>query len=462
MTAQGPEQPFQPSLTVKGIIRKGFSKYEAREAIHSAHRIVQEHQQRETPREKWEPQATYGEDIAAPFIKAGEEELARQLASKIDTLLGDAGEYNTLGRQKLDELTSKQKPLVAPDSGVRYGVAEAVDRVDELDAKIEEAELAGDPHHRRAPHWLKPAGLLVLWLEFVGCLYFVTYYLNVPLWEPLLDFGAWSLSFAIVFSTILGQTLLVHHGAKEHNHGREAYAEGNEQEGEDAFHRRNCYLGLSVLTATAVIAGGMVLRGMTALAGTDPATKVFMVFVAVAAAAIMPTLLFLGVALDGSRISRERDSLARQLNRDLEVYNQTIEECVQCLERVSNDSDAFTEIIPEICDEVQTVVDHAYRPYNLLRLLIGGLAADPPVKTSPAISWNDDGTFYGRIGTSIPGAGDVDLRHLADRYKDLEEIEKKQCKLSAELSALPPHPWGTDRTAVRRTTAKPSVSHSPA
>ena len=76
----------------------------------------------------------------------------------------------------------------------------------------------------------------------MGFLTFVTYYLNVPLFEPWQDWLGWSFAVVVVVVIILGQTWLVRHAGKSHNHAREAHADGHRHEAERGFTRRNQYL----------------------------------------------------------------------------------------------------------------------------------------------------------------------------------------------------------------------------
>ena len=76
----------------------------------------------------------------------------------------------------------------------------------------------------------------------MGFLTFVTYYLNVPLLEPWQDWLGWSFAATVVVVIILGQTWLVRHAARSHNHAREVHVNGHRHEAERGFRRRNWYL----------------------------------------------------------------------------------------------------------------------------------------------------------------------------------------------------------------------------
>ena len=79
-------------------------------------------------------------------------------------------------------------------------------------------------------------------------------------------------------------------------------------------------------------------------------------------------------------------------------------------------------------------------------LLIGGLSADPPSKTTKTVGQDAAGKTRGSIGTSIPGAGNVNLDPLFDRERRLEEIETQRTSLFNRIEALSQHPWGKSRT----------------
>ena len=84
--------------------------------------------------------------------------------------------------------------------------------------------------------------------------------------------------------------------------------------------------------------------------------------------------------------------------------------------------------------------------YGTVRLLIGGLSAEPPLKTTKTIGKDADGNIHGYIGTSIPGTRKVSLAPLFDRWHRLAEIESQRTDLLDRIDALSPHPWGKSRT----------------
>jgi hypothetical protein len=444
----GPEEPrqhWEPTLTPREAAKVGIPSRDYESAAMFAYLTVEGHQRAGTPRDSWEPMPLQNDQLADPFVIAGEQELAGRLEAEADPALDEAQDLVGSAETGFREATDDTRPIAAPEAGVNYSVAEAVARVEQDDRKIEQDRAAGKHHHDRASVLLKRLATAAPWLEAVGFLTFVAYYLNVPLFQPWQDWLGWSFSATVVAVIILGQTWAVRHAATSHNHAREAHADGQRQEAARAFTRRNQYLGLTAVTAAA-ITSGMIWRGIAALGNVTVSTTVVMVFLATVTGLLLPTLAYLGVALDGSKLSRERDSLAADLDDDLDAYLETISNSREDLAGVAEISDRLTDkTFPDICNTTQEAVDGVYSFYGIVRLLIGGLSADPPAKTTETIGRDADGNIHGYIGTSIPGARKVNLKPLFDRWHWLTEIEKQRKSLLDRIEALPPHPWGRSR-----------------
>ena len=313
--------------------------------------------------------------------------------------------------------------------------------------KIGRDRAVGKHHHDRASALLQRLGICAPWVEAVGFLTFVTYYLNVPLLQPWLNWLAWSFALTVVVVIIVGQTWLVRHAAKSHNHAREARADANHHEAARGLTRRNWYIALTAVTAAAITCG-MIWRGIAALGGASLGTAALMVFVAAVTGLLLPTLAYLGIALDGSKVSRERDGLAADLDDDLDTYAEIIDDSRRDLAKVAEIGKRLKDMtFPDICSTTQEAVNAVYRFYGITRLLIGGLSADPPPKTTKTIGVDTEGNIRGYIGTSIPGAGKVNLGPLFDRWHRLVKIESQLPGLHARVDALPPHPWGKSLNA---------------
>jgi hypothetical protein len=440
------EEHWERALTPKEAGKLTIPKDEYESAAEYARMVVEEHQRRGTPRDGWEPMALHNDSLAEPFITDGEQELRSRLEQEADPRLDEAQGLIENAREDLDKLAEHREPLTGPETGAGHSVAEAVERVKEYDTKIKRDQTAGRHHHHRASSLLQRLATWSPWIEAVGFLTFITYYLNVPLLEPWQDWLGWSFAATVVIAIILGQTWLVRHAARSHNHAREARADNHRDEADLAFTRRNWYLALTAVTAVA-ITSGMIWRGIAALGNASIGTTAVLVFVAAVTGLLLPTLAFLGVALDGSSVSRERDGLAADLDDDLDEYLEIIGDSRRDLARVAEIGDTLRDkTFPDVCHTTQEAVDGVYGFHGIVRLLIGGLAANPPARTARTIEQGTAGNITGHIGTSIAGAGHVSLGPLFDRQHRLAEIETQRASLLKQVDALSQHPWGNSRT----------------
>ena len=436
---------FEPALTPKDADRLEIPKSEYEQAAIIARRTAHEHQILGTDPDQWEPTRSLNDALAAPFIADGRQELAGRLEREADPALDRAQGMVENVKENLDQIAEHAPPLTTPESGTKYSVPKAVDRVAEHDDTIKQDGEQGLRHHHRAPKLLKRLATWVPGLEAIGFFTFLTYFLNVQLLKPWLDWLGWSFAVVIVVVIILGQTWLVRHAGKSHNHAREDRVDGHLHEAERGFKKRNRYLWLTAVTAV-VITGGMIWRGTAALGHASLGTTAVMVLAAAITGLLLPTLAYLGFALDGSTISRERDGLAAQLDDDLDDYLDTISDSRRDLAEVAEIGDTLRhKTFRDICHATQEVVDGVYEFYGTVRMLIGGLSADPPAKTN-TVSIDPAGTISGYIGTSIPGVGTVSLDPLFDRQHRLEQIEAQRASLLDRVDHLPVHPWGKSRT----------------
>jgi hypothetical protein len=444
----GPEKPsqhWQPTLTRKEAAKLGIPKGAYESAAIFARIAVEEHQRLGTPRDRWEPTLIQNDHLADPFITDGEQELSSRLQAEADPALDESQDLIENVKANLDQITEDTHPIATPESGTNYSVAQAVDRVEQHDVQIELDEAAGRHHHRRASELLQRLASWAPWVEAAGFLTFIDYYLNVPLLQPWQDWLGWSFALTVVVVIILGQTWLVRHAARSHNHAREARADGNRHEAELGFTRRNWYIGLTALTVAA-ITSGMIWRGTAALGDASVGTATVMIFVAAVTGLLLPTLMYLGIAPDGSKVSRERDSLAADLDDDLDAYLENINNIRRDLASVAEIGDTLRDkTFPDICNTTQEAVDATYGLYGTIRLLIGGLSAEPPPNTPKTISLDEEGNVRGSIGTSIPGTRKVSFDPLFDRWRRLAKIESQRNDLFNRIDVLPPHPWGKSR-----------------
>jgi hypothetical protein len=436
---------WDPALTLREAAKIGISKSEYESAALYALMTVKE-QPPGTPRDRWEPTPNLNDMMAAPYIANGEQQLKSRLESEADPKLDRSQDLVANVKASLDEIDEDAHPIAAPEAGTNYSVGDAVSRVETHDATIEADEASGRRHHRRTGRWLQRLALAAPWVEAVGFLTFITYYLNVPVFQPWVDWLGWSFGLTAVVVIIIGQTWLVRHAAWSHNHAREAHANGHRHQAEGSFALRNRYLLLAAVTAVAVTFG-MIWRAVATLAGAGLATTALMILIATISGLLLPTLTFLGVAFDGSKLSRERDGLVSDLDDDLDRYLETISNSRRDLAEAADLGDTLKgKTFPDICDGTQEAVDEVYEFYGTVRVLIGGLSADPPAKTVKTINRGGPTGVSGYIGTSLPGARNVNLDPLFDRARRLAELERQSADLLTRVDALPAHPWGKSRT----------------
>ena len=372
---------------------------------------------------------------------------SQRLEAEVNPALNETQNLIENVKANLDEITEDTPPIVEEEAGLNFSVPEAVERVEQDDVKIGRDRAVGKPHHDPSSALLRRLATWAPWVEAVGFLTFVTYYLNVPLLQPWLNWLAWSFAATVVVVIIVGQTWLVRHAARSHNHAREARADANRHEAARGFTRRNWYIALTAVTAVAITCG-MIWRAIAALGEASLGTAALMIFVAAVTGLLLPTLAYLGIALDGSKVSRERDGLATDLDDDLDAYAEIIDNSRRDLAKAAEIGKRLKEMtFLDICSTTQEAVNAVYRFYGIIRLLIGGLAAEPPSKATKTISVGAGGNIRGCIGTSIPGASKVNLDPLFDRWHRLFKIEGQLPGLLARVNALPPHPWGKSRNA---------------
>jgi hypothetical protein len=128
------------------------------------------------------------------------------------------------------------------------------------------------------------------------------------------------------------------------------------------------------------------------------------------------TLAYLGVALDGSKVSRECDSLAADLDDGLDAYLETISGSRRYLARVAAIGDTLRDkAFPDICHTTrrQSVVSTSCKaPSAFLSAACRPTRRPRPTKT---VGQDAADRTRGSIGASIPGAGHVNLDALFAR-----------------------------------------------
>lgn len=403
--------------------------------------VVEHHRGMNTPRQLWEPTATQVEGLIGDTVDGAQAELIHLLVRAVDPELDDNQTTLDEARTALDAADQVPRAVSTCETNRTYSGSEAVGVVEGWDRKIEADVRSGRAHHRRTGPALRLIGRWAPWGEAAGFLAFVGYFMNVPLIQPWEDWLGWTFSMTVVVVIILGQAKLVERAAESHNHAREEKAEGNRHEAEAGARRRNWYFLLTSIVAAA-ITSGMIARGMVALGDADVGTTMVMAFLATVTGLLMPCLAYLASALDGSKVSRERDGLVADLDADLAEWTQITDDCRAALEQVQSSRARLLEkVIPGICVDVQGFVDAVHGPYNFGRLQIGSLAADPPARGGRSVGRGTSGGVVGEISSGIPGARSVDLVALLDRVHRLYSLDAERAVLSQRLIELPRHPW---------------------
>lgn len=425
-----------PQYTRREAVRAGLCTKEEY-VIASAYYeyVVRNHQLSGTPRGEWEPQAVVGHQLSAPYERDARDLLAMRLKNQVEPPLDAIDRLCDDVETSIDAASKLPGDLSTPETNKVYGGRTAADRVDWLTDRVETDRAEGHRHHDRAPAWLRLIAHVAPWAEALGFLAFLTYYLNVPIVSPWRDWMGWTFSLILVVYIMLGQTWLVDHAARAHNHAREAQADGQKHHAEASQRQRLWYLLVTGTVALGITAA-LIERGLDALGQAETAVTVVMVMLAVTTGLLMPTLAFLGKALDGSKVSRERDSLSADLDADRDRYDELVEQAEADLAVArSLDRELVEKVVPAILRDAQHVVDEARAPYNFLRLQIGGLTNSVDHTSTVEVANRPP------IDNNIPGAEPVSLQPVIDRDTRLTALRTRLTDLTLRLHHLPPHPW---------------------
>jgi ABC-type multidrug transport system fused ATPase/permease subunit len=142
----------------------------------------------------------------------------------------------------------------------------------------------------------------------------------------------------------------------------EAAAEGNRHGAERAYSRRNLFVGLAA-TAAVGITAGLILRGTAVLGDARQTVVALLVFIAVLTGMLMPMVSYLSIARDGSKVSRERDSVAADLDNDRDTFLEAMEGCRRAVASVAEIRDTLkTKDLPDVCNIVQEPSTAPTRP----------------------------------------------------------------------------------------------------
>jgi hypothetical protein len=399
------------------------------------------HRRNKTPPSQWEPPAIVGHKLSEPYMKSADDVQRQELAEQVDPQLDEIEMLSSQVEELLENLDKMPDDITPAESNNTHSGHGAVDRHDQLTERIEMDREAGHDYHNRAPVWLMILAALAPWLESIGFLAFLTLYLNVPLLQPWSDWFSWTFAVSLVTIYILAQTYLVHLAAVAHNHAREEQAKGNRHQAERLRRKRNFLLG-GVGIVAAGITAALVARGQASLEDdTKLAIVVLMVVLAGTAGLLMPLLAYLGRATDGSKVSRERDNLAEELDASEAIYDETVTKIESTFVRTDDQiEDLVEKTFPAIISNAQSNMDSARPLYALLRLQIGTLPKEPPKASSASITKTESG-FEGWISSGILGAESLSLQPLIDRANRLSQLRKRLAALKARFEARHPHPW---------------------
>ncbi|CAM3680650.1 hypothetical protein NOMA109596_06850 [Nocardioides marinus] len=395
------------------------------------------------PQSEWYPRPIAATTLAKPFIQGGESILRLGLETEVDPALDEIAENNETIKNDLDQLARFPSDIATPEGNKRYGGHDAVEHVEDSTERIEDDRANGQRHHDRVPKALRLIAKWAPWAEAFGFFVFAAYFLNVPILQPWLDWMGWTFAVVLVVGICLILAWSIHHAAEAHNHGREQQAERQPHEAEKSRRNRLVY-GIIAIVAAGGITFGMIERGLTALAGGSLIVTVVMIALAAITGLLLPVLTYWGKALDGSKVSRERDAMVEDLDDDLDEHVDLSAE----IEELFAKSEALDEIVvtdklPRIRDEVQSQVNGAREDYLFLLVQLGLDAELPPpasMKVEPGVSGP-----IGTISTGIPGASAVDMQPVWDRMARLQGLRQEGEELRARRDALPPHPWDHSR-----------------
>jgi len=203
----------------------------------------------------------------------------------------------------------------------------------------------------------------------------------------------------------------------------------------------------------------MIWRGAATLGDASVGATALMFFVAAVTGLLLPTLIYIGTALDGSTYSRERDALATDLSDELHAYLETIDDSRRDLAGVAEIGDTLKrKTFLDICNATQEAVDPVYDLYGAVRLLIGALSAEPPSRPTKTIGRDGTGNNCGKSGTAsqAPAELDRELRPGGQPLRDAQRLleHPRPARRRARPSAPPANRSGSSSTHSSRRLAE--------
>lgn len=393
-----------------------------------------------TPRKLWKPRPLVCQTLARPFIAAAEQQLDEQLAARVDPDLDSLAALNETVKAWVDQLEGYPSDIASTESNIRYSGSAAVERAEQNSQKIEQDRGEGAHHHDRTPAWLRAVGRVAPFGEALGLTVFGAYTLNVDVLRPLLDLAGWTFVIVMVLVLTILQAVTVDHAAASHNHAREEKHEGHSAEAETA-RARSIAWGAAAATTAVVITGAMIQRVISVSSGMDATTTALVIALAMATGLGMPALAYWAKAVDGSKVSRERDGLADDLDEDLDedlalraAIQQQFDEAETIDERIVNDT------LPDIHREVTRTAEAARSDYQFLHMQLGLEEKIPPPQ-GVTIDRTDNNTLTGAISSGVPHADTVDLGPTWRRLARLKTLRSELEVLRGRFVKVPEHPW---------------------
>lgn len=383
-----------------------------------------------------EPTHVVTNKLVARYQPAVLKQLEADARRQIDPVLAKIDDRCHTITANGQELEQRDPKLTSPETGIQYSEAEAVDQVHALDAKIAADEDHGLRHHRRVARWLRWIGKFIPYVEAIGMILFAASALNVDFFDPLENPLGWSVAVVIVGVVLFAQPRFVEKSATAFNHRREAIADHQSAAAEAATKSMTVNIVLTAVFAS-FVTGGLVERFLAVNFTTDPIVITLMVGLCLLAGIGMPLLAWYSIAFDGSRHSRERDHLAAELDRGLEVDTGLRAGAALLYEQ--NQADAVTlaeHTVPSILRSTDLILDKARSAYAFLRIQLGGLPDNPPY-TNPNLPTRNPWI----LDTGIPGASTINGTPIADRSKRLTALLASQREAMQRINSLPPHPW---------------------
>lgn len=392
------------------------------------------------PRREWEPMPSVVQRLSAPFVRAGEKILLARLHQKADPEIDEADQHVEETRAGLETLEKGTEDVESPETRQRMSATTAVDHVNATITKVKRDLRTGARHHRRVSRVLFWAAKAAPFIEALGLMVFCSYSYNVPWLAPWVAPLPWSVCLTVVLALTFSLKFFTEHSGAAHNHAREAAFEGNKHEAERA---RTARLGWGIVAAVIALAitAAMIERAVVAMNGDGPLVTAVLLLLAALAGITCPVVTWMAVASDGSTASREVDALAMQLDQSLAVHADmvaTVEEQIAAFEQIAGA--VVDRTFPEIVDEVQKTVNGARAVHGFLRLQLQLPDASPPPGKLKLVR-SQSGPVSGAITSGLPGADEVSLQPLLDRYVHLMHQRDQIVRLTDRLAVVGPHPW---------------------